>query len=78
MRYWNKQKAARKNWTMVKVGIDWSRLPANNWNEMKLWCQRSTSRARFYSGPYTSSYWYFESSEDALAFKLKWATNGSR
>jgi hypothetical protein len=39
--------------------------------EAKLWCQNQPGRGRFYYGPYTGL-WWFEFSEDALAFKLKW------
>jgi hypothetical protein len=88
MKYWNKSKKARElNWTRVetfKSALDkngvWFApsgiMRANKYFsfsvEAKRWCQQQPGGGRFYVRPYTSE-WYFEFSEDALAFKLKWA-----
>lgn len=83
MKYWNKSKKYRElSWTKVEGlslytepywfapnGIRESKLIDEK--AAKLWCQQQPGRDRFYFGPYTGI-WYFESSEDALAFKLKW------
>ncbi len=85
MKYWNKNKKAREYWTEVRTvrevadtthpwfapaglmrGRTFSFSP-----EAKLWCQQQPGKGRFYFRPYLDI-WYFEFSEDALAFKLKW------
>jgi len=68
MRYWNKQKDSRQHWTKVTCRVPFA--------QAKRWCQQQEGRTRFYSGPWAEE-WYFESSQDALAFKLRWATNSS-
>jgi len=67
MKYWNKKKNCREHWTTVIVNAPFY--------QAKLWCQRHESKGRFYSGPYSSrdqGKWYFEFSDDALAFKLRY------
>ena len=45
--------------------------PAINIGNAKRWCQQNGSDSRFLVQPYVGKFW-FENSEDALAFKLKW------
>lgn len=63
MKYWNKSKYNRDHWTVVKCSVPFE--------SAKRWCQLQEGK-RFFAGPYTKE-WMFESTEDALAFKLKWA-----
>ncbi len=65
MKYWNKRKDCRKQWTLVKMPFPLSKTFLN----LKIWCQRYESKGRFYAGPYTQD-WYFEFPEDAIVFKL--------
>ncbi len=62
MKFYNKKKVERMNWTTVIVNP--------NFQQAKLWCQQNSSRGRFYSGPYRAI-WRFEFEDDALAFSLK-------
>lgn len=62
MKYWNKH-LGRQDWSPV------TNVPFTF--EAKVWCQRNSSKGRFYMGHYTRA-WLFEFSEDALAFKLKY------
>jgi hypothetical protein len=81
MKYWNKRKDKRKNWTSVEGPAYFRR------DTVKVWCQNHPSKSRFYFGnpiwepeqassPFglavVSWPWYFENSEDALAFSLTW------
>jgi len=83
MKYWNKSKKCKKSWFRVEGP---SQFFSDN---MKLWCQLNGSKKRFFfEGPTVSpsifpsfpnlirvnpQIWYFENSEDAVAFKLKWS-----
>jgi hypothetical protein len=87
MKYWNKGKRYKTSWHKVRGPAE---LKVDN---IKRWCQLNGSKDRFsYDGPTVSpsifpSYpsmirihpgiWYFENSEDAVAFKLVWATGVS-
>jgi len=67
MKYWNKAKQRRQNWTIITVRV---------WHaDAKLWCQRHPSKSKFYANPY-SNIWYFENAQDAVVFKLAWGHNG--
>lgn len=70
MKYWNKSKKYRDTWHTVKIDYDHR---TTDWEYMKYWCQYNSSTFRFYSGNYTRNVWYFENSEDALIFKLRFA-----
>jgi hypothetical protein len=75
MKYWNKTRKYRElSWVSVRIEYDHHN---SWWEEMKIWCQRHPSKYRFYSGTYTRSNWYFEDSEDALVFKLRWGTRAN-
>lgn len=63
MKYWNKQKEKRENWTIITVHTHFERA--------KRWCQNHSSNGKFYRGHYSTT-WYFQYAEDALAFKLIW------
>ncbi len=75
MKFYNKKKATRMNWTMITMPDSYDAANA------KIWCQRHLSAGRFYfkhvrvNSKYTyfwTSTWWFESAEDALVFKLRW------
>lgn len=67
MKHWNKNKKySETEWT--KIG---PLLTVHRNAEQKRWCQLNGSNDRFYNGFYTGI-WYFENSEDALAFSLVW------
>lgn len=63
MKYWNKSKNKRDHWTVTIVHT--RHVTA------KRWCQNHPSKAKFYAGPYSNT-WYFEDANDALTFKLIW------
>jgi hypothetical protein len=86
MKYWNKTKRSRANWTHVPVKVKYM-----SEDLFKLWCQRHPSKGRFYyslgadaitpilalmhgtrlSRPDGySQEFYFELPEDAIAFRL--------
>ena len=67
MKYWNKDKEVRRRcWTRV------TKVPGkSSTQEVKRWCQHQTSTGKFYYY-YGSDSWWFELSDDALAFKLRW------
>jgi hypothetical protein len=80
LKYWNKSKKYRDTWTAVEGPAYFNRA------EVKRWCQLNGSSDRFYFGPYYFKkkvpgfpimkdpwLWYFENSEDALAFSLIWS-----
>lgn len=67
MKYWNKAKERRENWTVITVHTRHA--------EAKRWCQNHPSKAKFYSGQY-SNIWYFENKDDALHFSLVWNSYG--
>jgi hypothetical protein len=65
MKHWNRQKRYRlAEW----VSLD---IPLKDWHNAKLWCQQHSSPSKFYTPQYGNT-WWFENSEDALAFKLVW------
>lgn len=69
MKYWNKQISARRHWHTVTLSPDrWYQF-----DELKVWCQRHSSTARFFSN-IGSSDWVFESQADAVVFKLTWGS----
>lgn len=83
MRYWNKNPRARQHWSVIDYNVITSNLDLVRYfefdaalNNAKIWCQRQTSRARFYfKVPNWMSYetiWYFEDPKDAIWFKLNW------
>lgn len=65
MKFYNKKKIQRSNWTRVTIASrDWTK-------ERFLWCKRHSSTGRFYR--YIDGFdWYFENKEDALLFALMW------
>ena len=66
MKFLNKKKVERRGWATAKP-------PSHHlMQQAKVWCQQQTSPDRFYFH-YTNTRWWFESSEDALAFSLKWS-----
>lgn len=86
MKYYNKNKEYRKTWTIIDGPPYYLR------NKAKMWCQQNPSKGRFYFGIPDFEYnmgskelfsisfwpWYFENSEDALAFKLVWQNRVAR
>lgn len=80
MKFWNKGKRYRESWYKIEgPGVYQTEIA-------KHWCQVNGSKDRFYFnspfwfspagtyGPRMQSWtWYFENSEDAVAFKLKWS-----
>lgn len=68
MKFWNKDKDVRRRcWTKV------TRTPSRHSNqEMKRWCQLQSSKGKFYYY-YGSPNWWFERSEDAVMFSLRWS-----
>lgn len=66
MKFLNKKKVERRGWATSKP-------PAYHlMQQAKVWCQQQPSTDRFYFH-YTNTRWWFENSEDALAFSLKWS-----
>ena len=66
MKFLNKKKIARSGWPTTKP-------PAiENVRKAKEWCQQHPSIGRFYYH-YTNTRWWFEYSDDALCFALKWS-----
>lgn len=64
MKYWNKQKAHRA-WTKVSIKtVDYNK-------ECFLWCQRNSSKGRFYRY-FGANSWWFENEQDAVLFVLRW------
>ncbi len=68
MKYYNKNPKLRKTWTHVLINLNYG-------DKLKMWCVRNGSKSRFYFGKVQMD-WYFENSEDATAFSLKWKHNG--
>jgi hypothetical protein len=70
MKWWNK-KRGRDNWTKVTVPLRvWTQAYNRDKTDLQQWCKRQPSKGRFY---YLYDDWYFEKSEDATYFLLKWA-----
>lgn len=70
MKYWNKDKDVRRRcWT--KVTRPSGALKVGN-QALKRWCQQQSSSGKFYYYYGTES-WWFERSEDAVWFLMKWA-----
>lgn len=68
MKYWNKDKDVRRRcWTKVEVP-----LGRHSKQALKRWCQQQASMGKFYYY-YGKSTWWFERSEDAVLFSLRWA-----
>lgn len=78
MKYWNKSKKYRESWIVVAG-------PQYFTDHAKQWCQQQSSKGRFYYSSstqcntkvgiiYYNWKWYFENSEDAPIFKLKFQT----
>jgi len=63
MKYFNKRKNARQHWATIHAN------PKHPSQQLKLWCQRHASPARFY---FVNTKWWFENPEDAVVFKLQW------
>lgn len=84
MKYWNKSPRSRQHWTEIKHDIRGSNIKLMRYFEIdratdhrKVWCQNNGSTARFYfrivgESGYKSS-WWFENSEDATLFLLRWS-----
>jgi hypothetical protein len=67
MKYWNKQKEYRRQ--------HWVTAPSPstaNMQHAKVWCQQNSSSGKFYFH-FTNTRWWFEKSDDALAFSLVWS-----
>lgn len=70
MKYWNKDKEIRRQcWTKVNRP---KQLYQIGDSELKRWCQLQTSTGKFYVY-YGSDTWWFEKSEDAVMFALRWS-----
>lgn len=68
MKYWNKDKDVRQ-----RCWISVNRTPGTSSNqEIKRWCQQQPSKGKFYFY-YGSKNWWFEKSEDAVIFLMRWA-----
>lgn len=68
MKYWNKDKDIRQRcWTKVVVGPN-----TVGDNVLTRWCQQQSSNGKFYKY-YGSSTWWFERSDDAVFFLLRWS-----
>jgi hypothetical protein len=80
MKYFNKTKTRRRNWTVVIVSVK-----DRTFEGLKVWCQRHPSTHRFYGeiiwnlnkdsegrivSQWAQTKWWFENPEDALVFKL--------
>lgn len=76
MKYWNKSKETRERcWTKIDGPAYYSV------EEVKRWCQNYPSKSKFFFGkPRWDNaaefkgfhwWWFFENSEDALIFKMK-------
>lgn len=70
MKYWNKDKEVRRRcWTKIS-------RPKNLYHigdqELKRWCQQQSSDGKFYVY-YGTDTWWFERSEDAVLFALRWS-----
>jgi hypothetical protein len=86
MKFCNKKKEYRKTWTIIDGPPFYLKEPA------KQWCQQNPSNGRFYFGIPIFDYsagnkelhrienwpWYFENSQDALAFKIVWQNRRTR
>lgn len=63
MKFWNKKE--HKNWTLVMV-------VSNDYRkDMLQWCRQHPSTGKFYRY-YGNFNWWFEKSEDATLFALRW------
>jgi hypothetical protein len=70
MKFHNKQKRYRlAEWTKIST-VD---IP---FTKAKRWCQQHGSTGKFFTDRHDTSVWWFEVSEDALAFKLVWNNSG--
>lgn len=77
MKYWNKQPRVRATWTKVVLNTTQQRKI-----ELKRWCQNNGSPNKFYCAisidtwPFfaesVNHIWWFENTEDATIFVLKW------
>lgn len=70
MKYWNKDKDIRRRcWTKIS-------RPKNLYHvrdqALKRWCQQQSSTGKFYVY-YGTDTWWFERSEDAMMFALRWS-----
>lgn len=83
MKYWNKDKDIRRRcWTKVTHPMRTARWVLNSGDaifteyvpadELKQWCQQQASTGRFYHY-YGADTWWFEKSQDATHFLLRWA-----
>lgn len=69
MKYWNKDKEIRRRcWTKVNIPNQLYRISDS---ELKRWCQQQLSTGKFYD--YGTDTWWFEKSEDAVLFALRWS-----
>lgn len=69
MKYWNKDKIARSQWSTV------TSPEIHKVSEAKKWCQNQDSNGRFYFH-YTNTRWWFEYEQDALLFSIAWSKTG--
>jgi hypothetical protein len=68
MKYWNKDRDIRRRcWARVVRARG-----ATPDSEVKRWCQQQSSTGKFYFY-YGTDTWWFERSEDAVLFTLRWA-----
>ena len=70
MKYWNKDREIRRLcWTRVQ-------RPTNLYHitdrVLMHWCEQQSSMGKFYVY-YGTDTWWFEQSEDALLFSLRWS-----
>lgn len=69
MKFWNKDKDVRRRcWTKVTRPNEFT----HGNRDLKVWCQQQPSTGKFYYYYGTDS-WWFERSEDAMFFLLKWS-----
>lgn len=89
MKYWNKDKKKRRHWTNIETNIPickiesvkrWCQSQSSNGKfyckainpfiETFDWCVVSS---KFVPSPVTGQTWYFQYSEDAVLFSLRWS-----
>lgn len=69
MKYWNKDKEVRKQyWTR----IHYEPFGKNNKYDINRWCRQQPSTGKYYVYFGTNN-WWFERSEDAVLFALRWS-----
>ena len=68
MKYWNKQKKYREQWTKIKHTTPFMHT---SYASIKHWCQQQRSSYKFFFNVQNGT-WYFENREDAMLFVLIW------